>query len=57
MRILKKQPFWQYEQISEELIHEIETGQLSIGSKLPSEKELCEEYVNRILAVVEQELK
>lgn len=49
MRILKKQPFWQYEQISEELIHEIETGQLSIGSKLPSEKELCEEYgVSRI---------
>lgn len=49
MKILKKQPFWQYEQISEELIREIETGQLSIGSKLPSEKELCEQYgVSRI---------
>lgn len=49
MKVLKKQPFWQYEQISAELIREIETGQLSIGSKLPSEKELCEQYgVSRI---------
>jgi len=49
VKVLKKQPFWQYEQISAELIREIETGKLSVGSKLPSEKELCEQYsVSRI---------
>lgn len=47
--MLKKQPFWQYEQISNELIRQIESGELEVESKLPSEKQLGEEYqVSRI---------
>lgn len=49
MKVLKKQPFWQYEQISADLIRKIETDQLPVNSKLPSEKTLCDEYgVSRI---------
>ncbi|KSV56945.1 hypothetical protein ATO21_02590 [Pediococcus acidilactici] len=46
---MRKQPFWQYKQISEELIQQIESGEFAIKSKLPSEKELCNQYdVSRI---------
>lgn len=46
---MRKQPFWQYKQISEELIQQIESGEFTINSKLPSEKELCNQYdVSRI---------
>ncbi|AVL02411.1 PTS galactosamine transporter subunit IIB [Pediococcus pentosaceus] len=46
---MKRQPLWQYKQISAELIRKIESGELVVNSKLPSEKLLCEQYdVSRI---------
>ena len=35
---MNRQPLWQYEQISAEIMREINTGKLKIGQKLPSEK-------------------
>ncbi|URW70705.1 PTS galactosamine transporter subunit IIB [Lactobacillus kefiranofaciens subsp. kefirgranum] len=46
---MKKQPLWQYEQIFAEIIRQINIGDLKIGQKLPSEKELCDIFdVSRI---------
>lgn len=46
---MNRQPLWQYEQISAEIMREINTGKLKIGQKLPSEKELCDLFdVSRI---------
>lgn len=46
---MNRQPYWQYELISAELIQEINNGQLEIGAKLPSEKQLCDLFdVSRI---------
>lgn len=46
---MSRQPYWQYEQISAELIREINNGELAIREKLPSEKELCDLFgVSRI---------
>ncbi|MGI1819718.1 PTS galactosamine transporter subunit IIB [Lactobacillus johnsonii] len=46
---MSRQPLWQYEQISAEIMREINTGELQIGQKLPSEKELCDLFdVSRI---------
>lgn len=46
---MSRQPYWQYEQISAELIREINNGELAIQEKLPSEKELCDLFgVSRI---------
>lgn len=57
---MKKQPFWQYKQISTELIRQIESGELAVNSKLPSEKQLGEQYdvsritVRKALAEIEE---
>lgn len=49
MIILNRQPFWQYEQISEDLIRKIDSGEIEVESKLPSEQQLGELYsVSRI---------
>ncbi|WP_125706119.1 PTS galactosamine transporter subunit IIB [Lacticaseibacillus daqingensis] len=46
---MNRQPYWQYEQISAELMREIDNGELAIGVKLPSEKQLCDLFdVSRI---------
>lgn len=46
---MNRQPYWQYEQISAELIREINNGELAVGDKLPSEMELCDLFdVSRI---------
>lgn len=46
---MNRQPFWQYEQISEDLIKKIDSGEFAIGLKLPSEQQLGELYsVSRI---------
>lgn len=43
------QPFWQYQQISDDLIRQIDTGVMAPGTKLPSEQRLGELYsVSRI---------
>jgi len=46
---MDRQPFWQYEQISAEIIRQIDNGELAIGDKLPSEKDLGDLFdVSRI---------
>lgn len=46
---MTRQPLWQYEQISAEIIRQIHADELKIGQKLPSEKELCDIFdVSRI---------
>lgn len=46
---MNRQPYWQYEQISAELMREIDAGDLEIGTKLPSEKQLGDLFdVSRI---------
>lgn len=43
------QPEWQYKQISTDLIKQIDSGKLAVGTKLPSEQQLGELYsVSRI---------
>lgn len=46
---MNRQPYWQYEQISAELMREIDNGEFAIDEKLPSEKQLCNLFdVSRI---------